>query len=374
MTVTLPELHIPIARPLIGHEEKERVLAVMDSGQLAQGKEVAGFEEEFALACGVKYAVAVTSGTTALHLALLAHGIGEGDDVITTSFSFIATANSILYTGARPVFVDIEPDTFNLDPALVEAAITPRTRAIMPVHLFGHPAEMERLTDLARRYNLALIEDACQAHLAEWNGQKVGSFGTGCFSFYPTKNMTCGEGGMITTNDPAIADKARMLRAHGMRKRYYHEILGYNFRMTDLHAAIGRVQLRRLAGWNALRQDNAAYLTRRLLELGAAVGLPVVRENCSHVFHQYTIRIPADSPGKRDRVSALLSEKGVGNGIYYPVPIHQQQVYLDRGYRVSLPVTEQAAREVISLPVYPGLVESELNYVASTVAEVINLT
>ena len=286
---------------------------------MAQGQEVARFEADFARACGVRYAVAVSSGTAALHLALLAHGIGSGDEVITASFSFIATANSILYAGARPVFVDITPDTFNLDPAMVEAAITPHTRAIMPVHLFGQPARMDRLTEIARRHDLVIIEDACQAHLAEFGGQKVGSFATGCFSFYPTKNMTCGEGGMLTTNDQAIADKAVLLRAHGMRQRYYHETLGFNYRMTDLHAAIGRVQLGRLAGWNAQRQANAAYLDRRLFEFGARVERPVGAENCTHVYHQYTIRIQPDSPASRDQVRHILDEQGIGNGVYYPV-------------------------------------------------------
>jgi dTDP-4-amino-4,6-dideoxygalactose transaminase len=368
MTITQLKTNIPIARPQIGQQERENVLAVMDSGQLAQGQEVARFEADFARACGVRYAVAVSSGTAALHLALLAHGIGSGDEVITASFSFIATANSILYAGARPVFVDITPDTFNLDPDLVEAAITPRTRAIMPVHLFGQPAWMDRLIEIARRHDLVIIEDACQAHLAEFGGQKVGSFATGCFSFYPTKNMTCGEGGMLTTNDPAIADKTVLLRAHGMRQRYYHETLGFNYRMTDLHAAIGRVQLGRLAGWNAQRQANAAYLDRRLLELGARVERPVVAENCTHVYHQYTIRIQPDSPASRDQVRHILDEQGIGNGVYYPVPIHRQQVYRELGYRPDLPITEQAAQAVISLPIYPGLTEDQLDTIARTVA------
>jgi perosamine synthetase len=368
MTVIETKAPIPVARPFIGQEEKEAVLRVMASGQLAQGKEVAAFEAEFALACGVGYAVAVTNGTTALHLALLAHGIGPGDEVITSSFSFIATANSILYTGARPVFVDIEPDSFNLDPALVAQAITPRTRAIMPVHLFGQPARMGRLLEIARQHNLAVIEDACQAHLAETEGKKAGSFGTGCFSFYPTKNMTSGEGGMITTNDPAIADKAAIMRAHGMRQRYYHEITGYNYRMTDLHAAIGRVQLGRLPGWNVQRQANAAYLNARLAELEARVVCPVVTANSSHVYHQYTVRIQPDSAVNRDALRILLDQQGIGSGVYYPVPIHRQAVYQERGYDDYLPLTEQAAGEVLSLPVYPGLTLQELEFIARAVA------
>ncbi len=359
---------IPIARPQIGPEEGQAVLAVMASGQLAQGEEVARFEAEFAAACGVRHAVAVSSGTTALHLALLAHGIGPRDEVITSSFSFIATGNSILYTGARPVFVDIEPDTFNLDPAQVEAAITPRTRAIMPVHLFGQAAPMAALSEIATRHGLSLIEDACQAHLAEFAGTKVGGFGTGCFSFYPTKNMTSGEGGMLTTNDPQIADRATIFRALGMRRRYYHDVLGYNFRMTNLHAAIGRVQLRNLAGWNEERRQNAAYLTARLLDLQARVVPPTIRPDCVHVFHQYTVRVAPDCAVNRDELVARLSEAGIGTGIYYPLPIHRQQVYLERGYSEQLPLTDQAALEVLSLPVYPGLSHEQLDRIAQAVA------
>jgi len=367
MVTTLP--NIPIAKPEIGPEENAAVLAVMQSGQLAQVAEVASFEAEFAAACGSHFAIATSNGTTALHLALLAHGIGAGDEVITVSFSFIATANSILYTGAKPVFVDIEPDTFNIDPTKIEAAITPRTKAIMPVHLFGHPAQMEVICEIAERHGLAIIEDACQSHLAEFKGQKVGTFGTGCFSFYPTKNMTSGEGGMITTNDPKVAELASILRAHGMRKRYYHDEVGFNFRMTNLHAAIGRVQLGRLVGWNEKRQANAAYLTTRLQELGAQVVTPVVQNNFSHVYHQYTIRVTEDSSVSRDQVVTRLGELGIGCGVYYPLPIHKQSIYLERGYMVDLPVTDKAAEQVLSLPIYPALTHEQLDRIAVGVAE-----
>jgi dTDP-4-amino-4,6-dideoxygalactose transaminase len=360
---------IPIARPEVGVEEQEAVLRVMASGQLAQGEEVARFEAEFAAACGVKHAVAVSSGTTALHVALLAHNIGEGDEVITTSFSFIATANSILYTGACPVFVDIEPDTFNLNPEQVEAAITPRTKAIMPVHLFGHPAPMDRLMEIAHKHGLVVIEDACQSHLAEFAGVKVGAYGTGCFSFYPTKNMTSGEGGMITTNDPQIAERSTVLRGHGMRRRYYHDELGFNFRMTNLHAAIGRGQLTKLPRWTERRQENAAYLTALLEQLGAKVVAPVVRPNCTHVYHQYTIRVAAGSAISRDTLITRLGELGIGCGVYYPLPIHKQSVYLERGYQVELPETDKAAGEVLSLPIYPSLTTEQLDRIATAVAE-----
>ena len=369
MTLLESRTQIPIARPFIGQEEQEAVLRVMASGQLAQGREVAAFEEEFARACEVAYAVAVSSGTTALHLALLAYGIGPGDEVITTSFSFIATANAILYTGASPVFVDIEEESFNLDPDLIEAAITPRTRAILPVHLFGQPARMDRLMEISQKYNLPIIEDACQAHLAVSGDKKVGSFGTGCFSFYPTKNMTSGEGGMIITNDPAVADKARVLRGHGMRQRYYHEALGFNYRMTDLHAAIGRVQLRRLSDWNEQRRENAAFLDRKLAELGAGVICPMVTPGNTHVYHQYTIRVRPDGVVNRDGLKLALERWGVGSGVYYPLPIHRQAVYQERGYNDALPVTEQACAEVLSLPVYPGLDSRDLEYIAEAVAE-----
>ncbi|MDY7042585.1 MAG: DegT/DnrJ/EryC1/StrS family aminotransferase, partial [Chloroflexota bacterium] len=254
---------IAIAKPLMGAEEKQAVLAVLDSGMLAQGDRVAEFEEAFAAFCGVKHAIATSSGTTALHVALLAHGIGPGDEVITTPFTFIASANSVLYVGAKPVFVDIDPTTFNLDPAKIEAAITPRTKAILPVHLFGLPCEMPAISVLAKEHGLAVIEDACQAHGADIKGRRAGSFGTGCFSFYPTKNITTAEGGMITTDADDIAEHARLIRSHGMRRRYYHESLGYNFRMTDIHAAIGLAQLPKLESFNERRIANARYLSAR---------------------------------------------------------------------------------------------------------------
>ena len=251
----------------------------------------------------MKHAIATSNGTTALHVALLAHGIGEGDEVITSPFTFIASANSVLYTGARPVFVDIEPDTFNLDPSQIEAAITPRTKAIMPVHLYGNPADMRAIMEIAERHSLAVIEDAAQAHGAEDDGQRVGSFGTGCFSFYPTKNMTSGEGGMITTDDDDVAERARLLRAHGASERYRHTMLGYNFRMTDIHAAIGRAQLAKLDGWTEQRRRNAELLTEGLRDV---VVTPCVRPWAKHVYHQYTVRIP----GGRSDLPARLAEAG----------------------------------------------------------------
>lgn len=354
---------IHMAKPQMGAEEKQAVLEVLDSGIIAQGPRVKAFEEGFAQMCGVKHAVATSSGTTALHVAMLAHGIGEGDEVITSAFTFIASANSVLYAGARPVFVDIDPRTFNLDVNQIEAAITPRTKAILPVHLYGLACDMDPIMNLAEKHGLAVIEDACQSHGAEYKGRKVGSFGTGTFSLYPTKNITSGEGGMITTNDAAIDEKCRVLRQHGMRVRYYHDELGFNFRMTDIHAAIGLAQLQKLEQFNAKRRANAKFLSENL----KGVVTPHVPEGYAHVFHQYTIRVP---DGKRDALRAHLQEKGVGSEVYYPVPIHKQNFYVkELGYNQTLPETEKAATEVLSLPVHAGLTPSDLEVIVSAVNE-----
>ncbi len=356
---------ISIAKPLMGEEEKQAVLEVLDSGMLAHGPRVKAFEEAFAAMCGVKYAVATSSGTTALHTALLAHDIGPDDEVITTSFTFIATANSILFTGAKPVFVDIDPRTFNIDPAKIEAAITPRTKAIMPVHLFGLMADMGAIMDIAQRHNLAVIEDACQAHGAEYHGQKSGSFGTGTFSLYPTKNITSAEGGMVTTNDPEIAQLSREIHHHGMGKQYYHHRLGFNFHMTDVHAAIGLEQLKKLDRFNAARAANAKYYDEHL----QGVVTPFVPEGYRHIYHQYTIRVP---DGKRDALRAYLKEHEIGSGVYYPLPIHKQPYYQELGYDLTLPEAEQAAQEVLSLPVHPALSQEDLETVVAAINTFMN--
>jgi len=262
---------IPIAKPIIGEEEKEAILEVIASGQLVQGTKVHEFEERFAELCGVEYAVATSSGTTALHIAMLAHQIGPSDEVVTSPFSFIASANCALYAGARPVFVDIEPDFFTIDPAKIEEHITPKTKAIIPVHLYGQACDMDAIAEIAEKRHLAIIEDACQAHGATYKGRPVGSFGTACYSLYATKNMTTIEGGMLVTNDAEVAERARLLRNHGSPKTYQHVMLGYNMRMTDLTAAIGLVQLDKLAGWNSIRQANAAYLTEKLSAIEGVV-------------------------------------------------------------------------------------------------------
>jgi dTDP-4-amino-4,6-dideoxygalactose transaminase len=354
---------IYMAKPQIGDEEKQAVMEVLDSGMIAQGPRVKAFEEAFAEMCGVKHAIATSSGTTALHVALLANGIGPGDEVITSAFTFIASSNSVLFTGARPVFVDIDPCTFNLNPDQIEAAITPKTKAILPVHLYGLACDMDPILRIAGKHGLAVIEDACQSHGAEYKGKKVGSFGTGTFSLYPTKNITSGEGGMITTNDSVIDEKCRVIRQHGMRRRYYHDELGFNFRMTDLHAAIGLAQLKKLEKFNAKRQANAKFLNENL----KGVVVPFIPEGQTHVFHQYTVRV---SGGKRDALRAHLQERGVGSEVYYPVPIHQQSFYVsDLGYKDSLPETESAATEVLSLPVHAGLSAADLETIVAAVNE-----
>ena len=354
---------IHMAKPQIGEEEKQAVMEVLDSGIIAQGPRVKAFEEGFAEMCGTKFAIATSSGTTALHVALLAHGIGAGDEVITSAFTFIASANSILFTSARPVFVDIDPKTFNLNPDLIEAAITPKTKAIMPVHLYGLACDMDPILRIAEKHNLAIIEDACQSHGAGYKDRKVRSFGTGAFSLYPTKNITSGEGGMITTNDPVVDEKCRVLRQHGMRRRYYHDELGYNFRMTDIHAAIGLAQLKKLGRFNAQRQANAKMLSENL----KGVTVPYIPEGLTHVFHQYTVLVPN---GKRDALRTYLQEHGVSSEVYYPIPIHQQSFYISElGYKDTLPETEHATLEVLSLPVHVGLSASDLETIVAAVNE-----
>jgi dTDP-4-amino-4,6-dideoxygalactose transaminase len=370
MTTTERPL-IPIARPLVGEEEKRAVLEVLESGQLAQGSRTEAFERAFAAYIGTTHAVAVNSGTAALIVALQAAGVGAGDEVITSPFSFIATATSIIACGAKPVFVDVDPFDLNLDPALIEAAITPRTKAVMPVHLYGHPARITEIQQICERHGLALVEDAAQAHGAEHQGRRVGTFGAGCFSFYPTKNMTTGEGGIITTNDDGIAKAARIIRNHGQERRYYHEHFGLNWRMTDLSAAIGLVQLGHLEDWNRARIANAEALTARIKQLElppGSVTTPPARPGDRHVYHQYTVRIARD----RDGVQARLQERGVGSAIHYPIPIHQQPIMRDLGFgEAKLRVAEQAAQQVLSLPIHPSLDAHDIERIALALEEAV---
>lgn len=353
---------IPAAKPIIGDEEREAVDRVLSSGMVAQGPEVATFEKEFSEHFRLnRPSVAVNSGTSGLHLGLLAAGVGLGDEVIVPSFTFAATGNSVALTGATPVFVDIEPRTFSLDPTAVEAAITPRTKGIMPVHLYGHPARMRELTDIASKHGIALFEDAAQAHGASLDGKPVGVFGDfAMFSLYPTKNMTSGEGGMVTAANDTIARNLRLLRNQGMEKQYENEIVGFNARMTDIHAAIGRVQLTKVEAWTIARQRNAAFLDTHL----EGVVTPPVEEGAVHVYHQYTVRVPEDRDGF---VAALKNEYQIGAGVYYPIPNHRLPSLTSYAPTSELPETERAASEVVSLPVHPSLTQDDLDRIAGAV-------
>ena len=354
-------IRIPISKPIIGDEAKAAVMAVLESGMLVQGERVRELEDRFAQLIGVRHAIAVSSGTAALQLALQAHDIGPGDEVITSPFSFVATANSIISVQAVPVFADVDPVTFNLNPELVERMIGPRTKAIMPVHLYGQPCDMDRLVELATAHRLVIIEDAAQAVGARFLGRAVGSFGTGTFSLYATKNLISAEGGIVTTDDDKVADRVRLLRNHGMRDRYAYETLGFNFRMTDVHAAMAVAQFDRLEEFTLTRQANA----RRLSEGIATMQIPEVSPNRDHVWHQYTIRV-----GRRDRDSCVreLNEAGVGTGIFYPQPLTDiPHVRAATQGPITVPVAESLAKEVISLPVHPSLSERDLSQIVEAV-------
>ena len=353
---------IPAAKPLIGDEERAAVDRVLQSGMVAQGPEVAAFETEFAdhFVQG-RSSVAVNSGTSGLHLGLLAAGVGAGDEVIVPSFTFAATGNSVALTGGTPVFVDIEPDHFSLDPAAVEAAITPKTKGIMPVHLYGHPAHLRELSDIAQRHGIALYEDAAQAHGAALDDRPVGTWGDfAMFSLYPTKNMTSGEGGIVTCATPELTRMVRLLRNQGMETQYANEVIGFNNRMTDIHAAIGRVQLTKVDAWTAKRRSNAAYLDANL----SGVVIPPVADGAVHVYHQYTIRVPQDRDGL---AAALKEEYGIGSGVYYPIPNHRLPSLAPYAPGLDLPETERAALEVLSLPVHPSLSDGDLERIVSAV-------
>ncbi|MBT9255916.1 DegT/DnrJ/EryC1/StrS family aminotransferase [Phycicoccus sp. MAQZ13P-2] len=352
---------VPHARPIIGEAEEAAVLRVLRSGRLAQGEEVEAFETEFSAHFGLDRAcVAVSSGTAGLHLSMLALGIGPGDEVVVPSFTFAATANAVALTGATPVFADVD-DTFCLDPDAVEAVVGPRTVAVVPVHLYGQPAAMDRLLPLARRHGLAVVEDAAQAHGASLDGVPVGAFGDlGVFSLYPTKNMTAGEGGMVTVAAASHERLLRLLRNQGMLERYRNEVVGLNTRMTDLHAAIGRVQLTRVDAWTRRRQDVARRYDAEL----RGVTVPVVRPGARHVYHQYTVRVAEDRDGF---AAALLREHGISSGVFYPVPVHRLPSF-DRV--LDLPATERAARECLSLPVHPALSDDVVDRVVEAVARV----
>jgi dTDP-4-amino-4,6-dideoxygalactose transaminase len=350
---------IPPAKPLIGDEERAAVDRVMRSGMLAQGPEVKAFEDEFSAHFGLERAcVAVSSGTSGLHLGLLSSGVAAGDEVIVPSFTFAATANSVALTGATPIFADISADDFCLDPAAVELAITERTVGIMPVHLYGHPANMPALQAIAHKHGIQLFEDAAQAHGASLGGTPVGAFGSfAMFSLYPTKNMTSGEGGMVSVATPEIERLMRLYRNQGMEAQYKNEVVGFNSRMTDIHAAIGRVQLTKVGDWTKQRQENAAFLSANL----EGVTTPRVGDGAVHVYHQYTIRVPHDRDGL---AKALREEYNIGSGMFYPIPNHQLTPFQ---VDIDLPETAKAAVECLSLPVHPSLSLNDLERIVAAV-------
>jgi len=353
---------IPLSQPVIAGEEKKAVNSVLNSGMLAQGSQVALFEQEFAKTCHAQYAIAVSSGTAALHVALLAHNIGPGDEVITTPFSFIATTHSIIHAGATPVFVDIDEKTFNIDPAAIEKAITVRTKAILPVHLFGHPCRMTEIKRIAQRHNLIIIEDAAQALGAAYCDKPIGSSNTTCFSLYATKNITTGEGGMITTNNKKIVDRCRLLRNHGMRQRNDFRLIGYNYRLTDIAAAIGRQQLKKLRQFNNQRHNNAEYYNQHLKNVITPTTLP----DAKHSWHLYTVLFPT----KKDRAAAhqQLARKGISTGIFYDPPLHSCPHLKQHIKQIgALPVTTNLASRVLSLPIHPNVSHQERRHITDTV-------
>jgi dTDP-4-amino-4,6-dideoxygalactose transaminase len=362
----VPFVDLTAQHASIADEVQDAISAVIRRTDFILGRDVALFEEEYAAYCGVKYAIGLDSGTSALELTLRAFGIGSGDEVITAANTFIATALAISYTGARPVLVEIDPNTYNIDPARIEAAITARTKAIMPVHLYGQPADMDSIAEIARRRGLIVIEDACQAHGAEYKGRRVGSLGqAAAFSFYPAKNLGAyGDGGMVVTNNPEIAGALRMLRDYGQRAKYQHAILGYNRRLDTIQAAVLRVKLKYLDAWNAARREHARRYSELLAQL-PGIAVPGVPDHATPVHHLYVIRVD-----QRDSLRAALQEKGISTGIHYPIPIHLQDAYRDLGYPSgSFPITERYAGQILSLPMYAELTPAAIESVAKFIRE-----
>jgi dTDP-4-amino-4,6-dideoxygalactose transaminase len=346
-----------MSSPIVGRAEIRAVKRVLKSGNLAQGKKVTQFENEFSKLVGDRPSVAVNSGTSALHLALISLGLGSGDEVIVPSFTFAASANSICLTGATPIFVDVDPRTFNIDPDSVLRAITPRTKAIMVVHLYGNPADMKQIRKIADDHALMIVEDAAQAHLASIDGAPVGTFGDAAiFSFYPTKNMTTGEGGMIILKDASAERTCRLLRNQGMLQRYQNEIVGFNLRMTEIAAAIGLEQIKRLEDWTEKRIEIAGLYSEKIENFI----VPMVKKGHRHVFHQYTIKVL----NERDKVSDFLTTNGVSNAVYYPTPVHELKAF---GLTIELPITKSISKQVLSLPMHPKLNTSEIKRVISAV-------
>ena len=351
---------ISIAKPIIGEEEIEAVEEVLKSGILTQGKKVKEFEEKFSEFIGVNYSIAVSSGTTALITSLLSHDIKK--EVITTPFTFISTVNSIIFAGGKPVFVDIGED-FNMDVDKINERITRKTEAILPVHLFGNPCDMKGIMDLIEDHDLILVEDACQAHGAMFENKKVGSFGTGCFSFYPTKNITTGEGGMITTNNEKIAEKCRLIRNIGMKNQYEYITLGYNFRMNEISAAIGIEQLKKIDFFIEKRRKNAKYLTKKLKNIRGII-TPKENKKSVHVYHQYTIRVTEDYPISRDQLQQKLKENGIASKVYYSLPLNRLKLYHSED---KCPNAEKFSKEVLSLPIHPSVSEKDLDLISEVI-------
>jgi dTDP-4-amino-4,6-dideoxygalactose transaminase len=363
--VDLKAHHKPISKDL-----SDAIARVLQNTSFIQGPEVKAFEEAFARYLGVAHCVAVNSGTAALHLTLMALGIGPGDEVITVPHTFIATSEAISAVGARPVFVDVDPVTYTMDPALVEAAITARTRAILPVHLYGNPADMDALLAIARRHNLALVEDACQAHGAHYKGHMAGTMGVaGCFSFYPSKNLgSCGEGGAMATNDEALAKRIRMLREHGSVKKYEHSFPGFNFRMEGIQGAVLATKLNHLDGWNDQRRTLARRYGERLA--GQPIVLPKETSDSRHVYHLYVIQTD-----DREALREFLAQRGIETGLHYPVPLHLQEAYASLGYRAGdFPITERVTQRILSLPMYPEMSMEAADYVSNAVLEYLRVS
>jgi dTDP-4-amino-4,6-dideoxygalactose transaminase len=347
----------------------EVILEVIRGGQFILGENVAKLEKEIANLCGVDYAIGVGNGSDALFLALLACGVGPGDEVITTPFTFFATAGAIAHTGAKPVFCDIDPGTFNMDPSKIEDVITERTKAILPVHLYGQASDMDPINSIAKKHNLYVIEDAAQAIGARYKGRPVGSLGdVACFSFFPTKNLGAfGDGGMLTTNDPELEARIRILRVHGAKKKYHHEILGCNSRLDALQAAILSVKVKYLKDWTEARRSLAEGYREKLRAAGDAIVQPAVMDGAYHVYHQYTIRV-----SHRDAVQEELKSRGIASTVYYPLPLHLQPVFKDLGYKLGdFPESEKAAREALSLPMFPELKPSEQDCVVEELCDIL---
>jgi dTDP-4-amino-4,6-dideoxygalactose transaminase len=360
---------IPVARPAIGQEEISAVTDVLKSGKLASGDRVTEFEQKFADFCGSNHAVATNNGTAALHAALLAAGIGPGDEVIVPAFSFFATASAVLMCGAKPVFADVDMMTFNIDPRQVTERITPQTKAVIGVHLFGQPCDVEVLQEICESKSLKFIEDAAQAHGALFKNRKTGSFGhLACFSFYATKNMITGEGGMVTTSDKRYNERLRLLINHGQSEKYLHTVLGYNYRMTDIGAALGLVQLKKLDKFNLRRRKNAEFYNANLSVRGLVI--PFVGPARSPVYHQYVIRLTEDFPLSRQAFIDYLKGKGIGSAIHYPIPLHRQPLFSLENDPDPCPVSTSLAGSVLSLPVHPLLDQKELGYICDTINRV----